>query len=188
MRFLDANVILRYLTRDDEAKAEACYELFQRVQREKRRSRPSKPSSPRWSTCSRLLVCRTGWTMGNSSAALADSHATWSQAPAQARLPAGARPLCILRLSRLRGRAGRGPHGATENHRDRQLRPGLRPCGRSASCRAVVATAGRAASVGRSASPVSARATLKALSFRTPPPHGRRRFRLQGDLLRLQQP
>ncbi len=33
MRFLDANVILRYLTRDDEAKAQACYELFQRVQR-----------------------------------------------------------------------------------------------------------------------------------------------------------
>ena len=33
MRFLDANVILRYLTRDDEAKAEACYELFQQVQR-----------------------------------------------------------------------------------------------------------------------------------------------------------
>ena len=33
MRFLDANVILRYLTRDDEAKARACYELFQRVQR-----------------------------------------------------------------------------------------------------------------------------------------------------------
>ena len=33
MRFLDTNVILRYLTRDDEAKAAACYELFQRVQR-----------------------------------------------------------------------------------------------------------------------------------------------------------
>ena len=33
MRFLDTNVILRYLTRDDEAKADACYELFQRVQR-----------------------------------------------------------------------------------------------------------------------------------------------------------
>ena len=33
MRFLDANVILRYLTRDDEAKAEACYRLFQRVRR-----------------------------------------------------------------------------------------------------------------------------------------------------------
>ena len=33
MRFLDANVILRYLTRDDEAKAKACYALFQRVQR-----------------------------------------------------------------------------------------------------------------------------------------------------------
>ena len=33
MRFLDTNVILRYLTRDDEAKARACYKLFQRVQR-----------------------------------------------------------------------------------------------------------------------------------------------------------
>ena len=35
MRFLDTNVILRYLTRDDEAKAEACYQLFQRVGRGK---------------------------------------------------------------------------------------------------------------------------------------------------------
>jgi predicted nucleic acid-binding protein len=33
VRFLDANVILRYLTRDDEVKARACYELFQRVKR-----------------------------------------------------------------------------------------------------------------------------------------------------------
>ncbi|MFH1609919.1 MAG: type II toxin-antitoxin system VapC family toxin [Candidatus Bipolaricaulota bacterium] len=33
MRFLDANVILRYLTRDDEAKAQACYALFQRAER-----------------------------------------------------------------------------------------------------------------------------------------------------------
>ena len=33
MRFLDTNVILRYLTRDDESKAEACYQLFQRVNR-----------------------------------------------------------------------------------------------------------------------------------------------------------
>ena len=33
MRFLDTNVILRYLTRDDEAKAEACYQLFQHVRR-----------------------------------------------------------------------------------------------------------------------------------------------------------
>ena len=33
MRFLDTNVILRYLTRDDEAKAEACYQLFQQVRR-----------------------------------------------------------------------------------------------------------------------------------------------------------
>ena len=31
MRFLDTNVILRYLTRDDEVKAEACYQLFQQV-------------------------------------------------------------------------------------------------------------------------------------------------------------
>ncbi len=31
MRFLDTNVILRYLTRDDEAKAQACFQLFQRV-------------------------------------------------------------------------------------------------------------------------------------------------------------
>lgn len=31
MEFLDTNVILRYLTRDDEAKAEACYELFDQV-------------------------------------------------------------------------------------------------------------------------------------------------------------
>ena len=31
MKFLDANVILRYLTRDDEAKAQACFALFQRV-------------------------------------------------------------------------------------------------------------------------------------------------------------
>ncbi len=33
MRFLDTNIILRYLTRDDEAKAKDCYELFRRVQR-----------------------------------------------------------------------------------------------------------------------------------------------------------
>ena len=31
MRFLDTNVILRYLTRDDEAKAQACYELLQQA-------------------------------------------------------------------------------------------------------------------------------------------------------------
>lgn len=33
MRFLDTNIFLRFLTRDDEAKAEACYLLFQRAQR-----------------------------------------------------------------------------------------------------------------------------------------------------------
>lgn len=31
MRFLDANVFVRYLVRDDEAKAQACFDLFQRV-------------------------------------------------------------------------------------------------------------------------------------------------------------
>lgn len=31
MRFLDTNVILRYLTKDDELKADACYRLFQLV-------------------------------------------------------------------------------------------------------------------------------------------------------------
>ena len=31
MRFLDTNIIVRYLTRDDEEKAAACYELFQRL-------------------------------------------------------------------------------------------------------------------------------------------------------------
>ena len=31
MKFLDTNVILRYLTRDDPEKAEACYHLFQRT-------------------------------------------------------------------------------------------------------------------------------------------------------------
>ena len=31
MRYLDPNVIIRYLTRDDERKAAACYRLFERV-------------------------------------------------------------------------------------------------------------------------------------------------------------
>lgn len=33
MRFLDTNVILRYLIHDDAAKADACRQLFQRVNR-----------------------------------------------------------------------------------------------------------------------------------------------------------
>ncbi len=33
MKFLDTNVILRYLTRDDEKKAKACYRLFQAAKR-----------------------------------------------------------------------------------------------------------------------------------------------------------
>ena len=32
MRFLDTNVVLRLLTRDDKAKADACYALFERVE------------------------------------------------------------------------------------------------------------------------------------------------------------
>ncbi|MBM3130537.1 MAG: type II toxin-antitoxin system VapC family toxin [Chloroflexi bacterium] len=33
MEFLDTNIILRYLTKDDPVKAERCYELFQKVKR-----------------------------------------------------------------------------------------------------------------------------------------------------------
>ncbi|MDE2696666.1 MAG: type II toxin-antitoxin system VapC family toxin [Chloroflexota bacterium] len=33
MRFVDTNVFIRYMTRDDEEKARACYELFERVER-----------------------------------------------------------------------------------------------------------------------------------------------------------
>lgn len=33
MKFLDTNIILRFLTRDDERKAQACLLLFQRVER-----------------------------------------------------------------------------------------------------------------------------------------------------------
>jgi uncharacterized protein len=33
VEFLDANIFLRYLTRDDPAKAERCYDLFQRMKR-----------------------------------------------------------------------------------------------------------------------------------------------------------
>lgn len=33
MEFLDTNIFLRYLTRDDPIKAQRCYELFQRIKR-----------------------------------------------------------------------------------------------------------------------------------------------------------
>ena len=33
MQFVDANIFLRYLTRDHPEKAQACFELFQRAQR-----------------------------------------------------------------------------------------------------------------------------------------------------------
>jgi len=33
MRFLDTNIILRYLTKDDPVKAAACFALFQRLQK-----------------------------------------------------------------------------------------------------------------------------------------------------------
>ena len=32
-RFLDTNILLRYLTKDDETKASACFELLRRVER-----------------------------------------------------------------------------------------------------------------------------------------------------------
>ena len=35
MKFLDANIIIRYLTRDNELKAKACYQLFQRIKQGK---------------------------------------------------------------------------------------------------------------------------------------------------------
>ena len=35
MRFLDTNIILRYITKDDETKAEACYQFFQCVKQGK---------------------------------------------------------------------------------------------------------------------------------------------------------
>ena len=41
MRFLDANVILRYLTRDDEVKAGACYTSLTRGSEVSARSRGS---------------------------------------------------------------------------------------------------------------------------------------------------
>ena len=33
MQFVDANIFIRYLTRDDPEKAQACFELFQKAQR-----------------------------------------------------------------------------------------------------------------------------------------------------------
>lgn len=33
MEFLDTNIFLRYLTKDDPVKAQRCYELFQRIKR-----------------------------------------------------------------------------------------------------------------------------------------------------------
>jgi predicted nucleic acid-binding protein len=33
LRFVDTNIILRYLTRDDEVKAQACFRLFQRLKK-----------------------------------------------------------------------------------------------------------------------------------------------------------
>ena len=60
MRFLDANVILRYLTRDDEAKAQACYELFQRVRFYRQRS--GNRSTP-----AVIARCHDGWSRRNRS-------------------------------------------------------------------------------------------------------------------------
>jgi predicted nucleic acid-binding protein len=42
MRFLDANIFLRYLTRDDEVKADACFRLFQRLKSGQERATTSE--------------------------------------------------------------------------------------------------------------------------------------------------
>ncbi|MBI5649185.1 MAG: PIN domain-containing protein [Chloroflexi bacterium] len=38
MDFLDTNIFLRYLTKDDPVKAQKCYELFQRIKRKEVRA------------------------------------------------------------------------------------------------------------------------------------------------------
>ena len=60
----------------------------------------------------------------------APADASRPQASAEARLPGAARHLRVVADPGLRGCAGRRPHGARGYHRDRQLRPGLRPGGR----------------------------------------------------------
>ena len=42
MDFLDTNIFLRYLTKDDPAKAQKCYELFQRIKRKEIRTTTSE--------------------------------------------------------------------------------------------------------------------------------------------------
>ena len=42
MRFLDADFFLRYLTRDDEVKADACFRLFQRLKSGEERATTSE--------------------------------------------------------------------------------------------------------------------------------------------------
>jgi len=42
MEFLDTNIFLRYLTRDDPVKAQRCYELFQQIKRKEIRATTSE--------------------------------------------------------------------------------------------------------------------------------------------------
>lgn len=42
MDFLDTNIFLRYLTRDDPVKAQRCYDLFQRIKRKEVRATTSE--------------------------------------------------------------------------------------------------------------------------------------------------
>ena len=65
-RFLDTNVILRYLTRDDEVKAQAALRLLLRAERgEERLATSPTSSSSMWSTLWGVATESAGSASGN---------------------------------------------------------------------------------------------------------------------------
>ena len=99
MKFLDTNVILRFLTRDDEEKADACLRLFQRVQR----------GDEELVTCEAVVSevvyvlssARAGYGLsheGYPQPPGADPDAARAQASPEACVPAGARRLRVVAL------------------------------------------------------------------------------------------